>query len=276
MLARLRTSEYEDKVHQAESQTAAAAAAAQKGQLDFDRATRLFASGSLTKPDYDAARAQHDATQAQWHGAQAFKSEAAVALHDTVIATPISGDIVKKAVEVGSLVGPGTLAFAVAATDQVKVLVGVPDVVVNTLKIGLPVVVTVEALPGRTFNARITRIASAADPQTRDFDVEVAIPNGDHALKAGMIATLQFDGGSHPSSAPAVPISAVVQAPSGSYGVFVIEETAGESVARLRPVSLGAVHGASIEVRQGLAAGDRIVTTGANILKDGQRVEVLK
>ena len=73
-----------------------------------------------------------------------------------------------------------------------KIVVGVPDTAVRSMKVGQPVEVAVDAFPIARFNARISRIASAADPTTRNFEVEVAIPNRDHVLKAGMIGSLQL------------------------------------------------------------------------------------
>ena len=69
---------------------------------------------------------------------------------------------------------------------------GVPDTIVRTIKLGQPVEVGIDAFPTRTFHARISRMAAAADTNTRNFDVEVAIPNRDHLLKAGMIGSLQL------------------------------------------------------------------------------------
>ena len=80
VLVRIRPAEYEDKVRQASSQVDAAEAAAQKATLDFERAKRLYDSQSLTKPDFDAARAQYDATQAEVRAARAQTSEAQIAL----------------------------------------------------------------------------------------------------------------------------------------------------------------------------------------------------
>ena len=117
VLVRIRANEYDDKVRQAKSQTEAAEAAAQKAKLDFDRATRLFESQSLTKPDYDSAKAQYDATQAEVRAAHAQTSEAQIAWRDTSLVAPLPGDIVKKSVELGAFVGPGVPAFALANTD---------------------------------------------------------------------------------------------------------------------------------------------------------------
>src|SRR4030095_8730027 len=107
VLVRIRAAEYEDKVRQATSQAAAAEAVAQKARLDFERATRFYASQSLTKPDLDAARAQYDSSESELQAARAMTSEAEIALRDTSVAAPFAGDIVKKNAEPGSFVCPG-------------------------------------------------------------------------------------------------------------------------------------------------------------------------
>jgi multidrug efflux system membrane fusion protein len=278
VLARIREVEYQDKVRQASSQAEAAEADAQKAKLDFERATRLFGSDSLTKPDFDAARAHYDAAQAELRAAQAQTAEAQVSLRDTTLVAPFSGEIVKKAVDMGAFVGPGVQTFAIANTETVKIIVGVPDTVVGSIKLGQPVELSVDAFPARTFHARISRISSAADAITRNFDIEVAIPNHERLLKVGMIGSLQLannNSETQPSSLT-VPLSAIVLAKDGRYGVFVVADSSAGEVARLRSVETGGVNGTEIAIVSGLAGGDRIITTGANLLRDGQRVEVLQ
>jgi len=278
VLVRIRSAEYEDKVRQASSQAAAAEAVALRARLDFDRAKRLYDSQSITKPDFDAARAQFDAAQEELKSARAATSEAEIALRDTSLVAPFDGDIVRKAVELGAFVGPGLPAFVLAKTDVVKITIGVPDTTVRSIQLGQPIEVTVDAFAHRTFHARISRIASAADPKTRNFEVEVAIPNPDRLLKVGMIGSLQLATGEMDRQERSfqVPLSAIVQSPNGNYGVFVVATSDGGESARMRAVEIGNVVGSEITVVRGLAAGDEVITTGANLLKDGQRVEVLK
>ncbi|HET7293490.1 MAG TPA: efflux RND transporter periplasmic adaptor subunit, partial [Vicinamibacteria bacterium] len=272
VLVRIRSAEYEDKVHQAASQAAAAEAIALKAKLDYDRATRLFASQSITKADFDGAQAQYDATQSHVKAARALTSEAEIALRDTSAVAPFDGEIVEKAVELGAFVGPGAPVFTVARTDLVKIVIGVPDTALPSVTLGEPVGVTVDAYGDRTFEARITRMASAADPRTGNFEVEVAIPNRDHALKAGMIGSLELaQQGAAPSASFRVPLSAVVQAAAAKYGVFVIKGADGAATASLRPVEIGPVIGSDIVVVRGLEDGDEVITSGANLIKDGQR-----
>jgi RND family efflux transporter MFP subunit len=278
VLVRIRASEYNERVRQATSQAAAAEALAVKAKFDYDRATRLYATQSITKPDFDSAQAQYDATQSQVRAARAATSEAQIALHDTSVVAPFEGDIVKKSVELGSFVGPGAPVFVLAKTDLVKIVIGVPDTTVRSIKLGQLVDVTVDAFPNRTFRAQVSRMSSAADTVTRNFDVEVAIPNRDHLLKVGMIGSLQLasDVSEKPAASLVIPLSAIVQAKNGKYGVFVISNSNSGDIARLRSVELGAVNGTEITVVSGLSAGDRIITSGANLLKDEQRVEVVQ
>ena len=278
VLVRIRSAEYQDKVRQASSQAAAADAVFQKAKLDFDRATRLYASQSITKPDLDAARAQYDASQEQLKSARALTSESEITLRDTSIVAPFDGDIVKKSVELGAFVSPAYPVFALAKTDVVKIVVGVPDTVVRTVRVGQTVDVAIDAFPARTFHARISRMSSAADAVTRNFDVEVAIPNRDHLLKVGMIGSLQLSNAANEtqSSSLYVPLSAIVQSSDGKYAVFTVADSNNAQIARLRSVDIGGVNGTDIAIIHGLSTGDRIITTGANLLKDGQRVEVIQ
>jgi RND family efflux transporter MFP subunit len=277
VLVRIRAAEYEDKVRQATSQAAAAEALAEKAQLDFDRATRLYGSESMTKSDFDAARAQYNATQSELQAARATTSEAEVALGDTSVTAPFDVDIVKKDVEPGAFVGPGSPVLVLARTDVVKITIGVPDTTVRSIKLGQPTTVTVDAFGDRTFQARISRIASAADPKTRNFEVEIAVPNRDHALRVGMIGSLHL-GGEAPDKQPTlqVPLSSIVQTNDGKYGVFLVGASPAGDMARLRRVDIGRVNGTEINVVSGLENGDEVITTGANLLKDGQRVEVVQ
>ena len=278
VLVRIRAAEYDDRVRQARSQAGAAEALAEKAKLDFERATRLYDTQSMTKADFDAARAQYDATQSELQAARATTSEAEIALSDTSLAAPFDADVITKDVELGAYVSPQSPVFVLAKTEVVKIVIGVPDTAVRSIKLGQPVDVTVDAFANRTFQARISRIASAADPKTRNFEVEIAIPNRDRALRVGMIGSLHLAAGEAATEQPTtrLPLSAIVQASDGSHGVFVLAPSPEGGVARLRPVEIGAVIGTEISIVSGLENNDEIITTGANLLKDGQRVEVVQ
>jgi RND family efflux transporter MFP subunit len=277
VLARLRDSEYRDKVDQATGQVAAARAEAEKARLDFERASRLFATQSITRPELESATAQRDATRAQLASAEAALEEARVGLRDTALVAPMDADVLKKNANPGAFMGPGMPAFVLGRVSSVKVVLGLPDVALQGVTLGQPVAVITDALPGRTFTARVSRIAAVADPTTRNFGVEVEIPNADRLWKPGMIASVEVGGVDPHAAAPLLPLTAFVQGPGGkgTFGVLVVEGDGTHARAKLRQVGLGDVVGNRVAVTRGLAARERVVTVGASLITDGERVEAL-
>lgn len=277
VVARLRESEYRDKVDQATGQMTAARAAAEKARLDFERATRLFATQSITRPEMESATAKHDAARAELASAAAALEEARVALRDTALVAPVDGEVLKKSVEPGAFMGPGMPAFVVGDVSSIKVVLGLPDVALHAVKVGLPVAVTTDALTGRTFTARVSRIAAVADPATRNFDVEVELPNADRVWKPGMIASVELNAAADQAAVPLLPLTAFVQGPGGGdrFGVMVVDGDSANAPVKLREVQVGDVVGNRVAVTRGLTAGERVVTTGASLVIDGERVEVM-
>jgi len=262
VLARLRQSEFQDQVSDAE-------ASRRQAQADYERAAQLYENRSVSKAEYDAAYARYTAGIAR-------QSQAVISLGDATLRAPIDGVILRRAVEVGSLAGPSAPAFTVADTRVVKVVFGVPDVVVAGLKPGGNLSIQAEAMPGALLVGRITRISPSADPNSRVFEVEAALPNPEGRLKVGMLATLGL-GDAAPAASLYVPLAAVVR-PAGDstgYAVYVVRDSGGAAAARLRPVKLGEVSGNVIVVQQGLAQGDRVIVRGATIVADGQQVQVM-
>lgn len=268
VLARVRQSDYAQKVAGARGQVAEATAGATKARGDFARAQKLFAASALTKPEFDAARAQLDAAEARLSSANAMASEAQLAFGDASLVAPAAAVVLRRNVERGSLAGPGLPAFVLAGTSTVKVAFGVPDLVVAQLKNGQVLAVAIEALH-KTFDGTVSRIAPSADPKSRVFEIELTIPNAGGEIKPGMLAALQTNEATE--TKPVVPLEAVVRA-QRDYAVFVVDAN---DVAHVRRVALGGMSGNAIAVAGGLAGGERVVTKGATIVSDGEKVRVM-
>lgn len=298
MLARLRASEYQTKVGYASS-VAAGAAASLDGLLaqlseaeanlvqaasDFERAQALFSERALTKADFDAAQASKNAAaarkeamtaqiaaqRARIEGAGTQHTEASLTLADTVLTAPFAGVLISKRIARGSLVTAGAPAFVIADTRTAKVSFGVPDMALSNFPPGRLLAVGAEAIPDRQFLGTVAIISPAADPTSRVFGVEVAIPNASQALKIGMVATVIAAGKKEPVQTPSVPLAAVVKSPSG-YGVYTVENNR----VRLQPVTLGAVRGNAVAITTGLNPGQRVIATGGLQLTDGEEVRLI-
>lgn len=299
VLARVRTKDYELQVSQAEGQVkqarnsgqaaqaqlAQAEAAATKAEQDFARADALFKKKSLTKSDYDAATANRDATRAQAEAArsqvqasegalstaQSALGTATLGFHDTALTAPFTGAVVQRSVDIGSLAGPGLVAFVLADVSSVKATFGVPDLQLARLKRGSKLSVYMEAFPTRQFEGFVSAIAAVADSSTRVFQVEVTIPNRGAVLRPGMIASLDL-GAPAGRAVTVAPLTAIVRAENGTSQFAVV--TFDDGVARRRPVTLGRTYGDRITVT-GVAAGQRVIISGATFVSDGEQVRVI-
>lgn len=278
VLAKVRDAEYVDKVTTHTANLDKANASLEKASADFKRATDLIATQSITQPDYDSAKREYDTAQASVIGAKAQLDEAKLNLGYTNLLAPMDGVLLSRKIEVGGLVGPGSVGFVLADVRSVKVVFSVPDVMLQKVALGSTAEVTTEAIAGRTFSGKVTAVSPSADTKTRSFEIEVGIPNPRGELKDGMVATLRAPGdvAVAPTSAMAVPLSAVIRAKgdASGYAVYVVADNAGKLIARLRPVQLGPVFGDSIAVTSGIAAGDRIIVTGATVVTDGDPVSI--
>ena len=117
VLVRIRAAEYQDKVRQASSQ-AEAAKPPRRGPSSTSTVPRACTGAqSLTKPDFDAAGAQYDATQAELRAARRRPARLRSPRRYHPCRAVFNGDIVKKNVELGAFVGPGVSVFAIANTD---------------------------------------------------------------------------------------------------------------------------------------------------------------
>jgi len=278
ILATVDSKDIRDSLSQADSQVAAAQANLNKGKQDYDRATTLFKSGSMTAPDYDSAKQEYENAVAQMENAKAAQKIARNNVNDFDLAAPLDGVVLQRNLDVGSLANPQTVAFVIADTTMVKAVFGVPDNTVQSLKIGDTQSVVTQAYPDKVFTGKISEIAPSADTNSRVFDVKIDIDNKENLLKVGMIASLRLPKGAGSDvQGPLLPLSAVVrsQADKNGYAVFVLQSDADKTIAKLTDVELGDVHGNKIIVLGGLDDKARVVINGASFLRDGQQVAVI-
>jgi RND family efflux transporter MFP subunit len=272
-LAHIRREDLQNQVAQAQAQLDQATAQHTKADQDFQRAKALYSTQSLTKPDYDQSQATFNATQAAMDNTKAAFRQADLILGDADLKAPFSGYILSRNIDLGSLVSPATNAFTIADIGRVKVTFGAPDYVLTRVRLGQELKIQTEndATP---LKGRVTSISPAADIRNRIFAIEVTVNNRDRHLRPGMIASIGL--GEIPHSSISIPLSAIVPFPSEPehFGVMVAHGRAGTLVANLRKVQLGATRDNSVAV-EGVQPGERVVSVGAQLLRDGDPIQVI-
>jgi RND family efflux transporter MFP subunit len=272
-LAHIRREDLQNQVAQAQAQLDQATAQHTKADQDFQRAKALYSTQSLTKPDYDESQEAFNATQAAVDNAKATLLQTELLLGDADLKAPFSGYILNRNIDLGTLVSASTSAFAIADIGRVKVSFGAPDYVLSRVRLGQELTIQTEndAAPVK---GRVTSISPSADTRNRIFAVEVTVSNRDRHLKPGMIASISL--GEVPDLSISIPLSAIVPFPSepDHFAVMVAQDRSGTLVANLRKVQLGTTHDNSVAV-EGVQPGERVVSVGAQLLRDGDPIQVI-
>ncbi|GAB4025251.1 efflux RND transporter periplasmic adaptor subunit [Spirosoma gilvum] len=189
-------------------------------------------------------------------------------IQDANVKAPISGQIVQKAIEPGVYITVGSTLGKVLDVARLKVDVLVNESDVYQLRKGQAVKVTADVFPGKVFNGQISYIAPQGTDE-HNYPVEITISNANN-LKAGTFVNVDFSQKSN-QKALQIPRIALVESIKNPY-VYVVEN----NVVHQRKISIGRDFGDTIEVLNGLSAGDVVVTTGQLNLGEGKPVQITK
>ena len=220
-------------------------------------------------------------TELAYLQARANAREAAASLRNlrerlsrTVIRAPFDGVVEDRAVEQGSLVAPGTPVARILDLDPLEVSAGVPERYAADVRPGATVTVSVDALPDAAFEGRVGFVGATVDPQSRTFPVEVTLPNRSRLIKPEMVADVRVERRAI-DDALVVPQDAVVRVENG-YVVFVVVGTDGETRVEARDVVVRASQANRVVLEGDVAAGERLVVVGQQLVADGDRVRVVE
>ncbi|MBN8821409.1 MULTISPECIES: efflux RND transporter periplasmic adaptor subunit [unclassified Spirosoma] len=189
-------------------------------------------------------------------------------IQDANVKAPISGQIVQKAIEPGVYITVGSTLGKVLDVARLKVDVLVNESDVYQLHKGQAVKVTADVFPGKVFSGQISYIAPQGTDE-HNYPVEITISNA-NGLKAGTFVNVDFSQKSN-QKALQIPRIALVESIKNPY-VYVVEN----NVVHQRKITVGRDFGDTIEVLNGLSAGDVVVTTGQLNLGEGKPVQITK
>ncbi len=221
------------------------------------------------------SEADLDEAKADVGVAEAELAKSKVWLDYTVITSPYDGVITKRNFFRGDFVraadvgGGGIPLLSVDRTDKMRVVVQVPDRDVPYVNVGDPATLEIDALPGWSVKAAVSRYADAEDSGTRLMRAEVDVPNPDDKLRRGMYgrATLLLDTGA--ANALRIPADALIRkSTSGTASVRVVRDGRVHVV----QVRVGTDNGIEAEVLAGLTRADQVIVRAAGPVEEGTAV----
>jgi RND family efflux transporter MFP subunit len=280
-IAKIEDRELQEQLKQAEAAHAVAEATIRQRVADLklaevnrDRNSNLYERQLISRQTYDdtearyqAAEAQVDLARAQLLAAKSRLDELQINMSNTTITSPVNGFVASRVLDPGAWVTPNTAFLSLVDISRVRLIANVIEKDLRRIQLGLESQVEVDAYPGEKFSGRVLHMAPILDPATRTAQIEIEIPNSSFRLKPGMYAKVTFTVDKRDNTL-VVPANAVVDF-GGKRGVFVPSEG---NLATFRAIEQGVTTAELVEVASGLTEGEKIITTGAGALREGDRI----
>jgi RND family efflux transporter MFP subunit len=246
------------------------------------RETELVEIGAASREELEQATTMYKTAQANLASARerlmllGLNEKQIDTLHNTQkppkplidVASPTSGTLIARSVNVGEVVMQGKEMFRIADLSTVWVLAQVYERDFQAVNVGTRAVITTTAYPGRTFNGRVSYIDPRVDLQTRTAQVRIELANPREMLRLGMFVDVNF-GGAAPAQASGQPVPAVPSAALQTIGakrvVYVAADRQGSFVQR--EVSVGPQVNGLVTIYSGVSAGERVATEGSFLLR---------
>jgi membrane fusion protein (multidrug efflux system) len=222
----------------------------------------------ISQADYDAAVAGHRQAMAQVEILRATIAK-------KTVRAPFGGRLGVRQVNLGQTLREGDPIVTLQSLHPIYVNFALPQQELSRLRVGLPVRVTSDALPGPAIHGRITTVNPLVDAETRNVQLQATVANPAEALRPGMFVNTAV-GLPVRRKVIAIPATSVLYAPFGdSVFVVVVDNVVkGGKALRQQFVRLGERRGDFIAVTDGLNEGETIVSTGVFKLRNGQPVVV--
>jgi multidrug efflux system membrane fusion protein len=245
---------------EAEAQAKIAEITLAQRDSDLARTERLFAGGNAPEIEVTNARSARESAAAELARAKA-------SLDKQRLTAPFDGIVDTLDVELGEWVQTGAPVATILALDPIVVMAEVSELDLASVVVGAKA--RVQLVAGAELEGAVRLVAREASAQTRTFPVEIALPNPDLALSAGMTAEVFLTAA--PVRAVEVPRSVITLSDTGALGLRVVGP---DNIAAFAPVTIVDDTPEGLMVT-GVPEGKRIITAGQDLVRDGDTVEVV-
>jgi len=271
-LARLDEADLRLQVRTMSAQLAATAAELDKARVDFERVDRLQGSPAFNKSVFDQRQASLKLAEARRDQMRTQLRLNENQLNYSSLKSDVRGVVMWVHAEAGQVISAGQPVFTVARTDELEVLVNIPERKLADVQGAGEIRFQLWSDPSKSYRARLRELAPAADAATRTFAARFAFVDAPSAPQIGMSATLTISR-AEARDIVELPLTALFQ--SGDRpAVWVVDPSSGGL--SLRTVEVASYGEKVVRVSGGLARGEHVVTAGVHKLDTTMRVRVLE
>jgi RND family efflux transporter MFP subunit len=271
LLAEIATPEVDQQLAQAQADLNTAQANANNARIQADRYMGLVKSDAVSRQDTDTFVNQATATAAAVRSAQANVERLRDLKSLEKVYAPFDGVVTARNIDTGQLINEGAAKelFHMQAIQTLRVYANLPQIYSQNVKRGAKIDLTFAEHAGKTYQGTLERTADAIDPASRTLLVEIDVDNRAGELLPGSLAQVHFK---TPPAGPTfiVPSAALIFRKEGLRVGLVVNG----NVAHLVPVVIGEDDGATVQIVNGLSAGDRVIQDPPDSLIEGEKVFV--
>ncbi|UCE06939.1 MAG: efflux RND transporter periplasmic adaptor subunit [bacterium] len=228
----------------------------------FERTESMYTKELLSKEEYEQAKFAFEGAKVEWQ-------QAKLNLDYTKITSPISGVVVERLCRLGDRIQPSDKLFTVINTEEMIVVVYVPEKEIETILKGQKAYVTSSHLEKDQFPGWVKRVSPAVDPQSGTFKVTIGVRNINNKLRPGMFVNAHIITETH-NNTILVPKTAIVYE-NENMNVFVVRD----SIAHKIVLKVGFQNHEKVEALADIEAGDKVIVVGQAGLKDKTKVKTV-
>ncbi|WP_049781783.1 efflux RND transporter periplasmic adaptor subunit [Asticcacaulis excentricus] len=269
LLMRLDPTDYNDGLEAAMATVAAARSAAVRANANYERVNSLAASGSISVDTTEQARAAKDSADANLKAAEAQLATIKNQRAYTELRADVAGVVVEIPGEAGMVTAAGQPVIRIAQSGAPEAVVGLPEA---GHAVGEVAQATVFGSNNATYTARLRQVSLVADPATRLFEARYVLDAALTDAPLGSTVRVTPAGAKAVTAAMDVPLSALVDKGQGTR-VWIIDA---QGKVRARPVTVARLNEETASIASGLTQGDVVVAAGAQLLSEGQAVQVIR
>jgi multidrug efflux system membrane fusion protein len=272
LIAELDPTDYKLAVENARAAFAAAEGDFMRAKADHDRYLQLRNSSAFMQQTLDTRKSAWVTAQGRMDQAKSQLDSAEHNVAYTELRADAPGVITAVQAESGQVVAQGQGVVKLARTDELEILVGVPEHRLQAARATDAASFELWSEPGKRYAAKLRELSPSADPTTRTYPARFSVLDKPPFIGLGMTATLAFE---RPDAQPVaeVPLAAIFQ--NGTRpAVWVVDKTSG--VVELRPVEIARWRSDSAAIKSGVKDGELIATAGVHKLEPGQKVKPMQ
>ncbi|MBN1398383.1 MAG: efflux RND transporter periplasmic adaptor subunit [Bacteroidetes bacterium] len=252
--------------------------------IEFERMNKLFAEKAISQQQYDQAKLAKETADHALDQARSGYEQAKEQYENSFIKAPFDGIAAAVYVEKNQTINMGQPVVQVLSPSKMKAKVNLSGEDIQYVKIGQKVLIKFPTIPDKEYSGRVSKINTAIDQTSKTLEVEIVLVTKDRDIKSGLfgeyfIETKNIIGSLVIPENALIPQTEIqidretgLQNTLKRFFLYVIEN----QTAKMKEVKTGISNNGQIQITEGLNAGDSVIIVGQNIVKEGQKVNVIE